>query len=165
MVRKIKPDKNIISLLDAIRKNHSRQIERYTHVTKEEFLSIKQPENDIENDVSAKWYLTNYKTKYLIAAGSILKARRITNAIVYPPSSMMDWHTNSNYEGIRTYYTYTDDEAIFRYVDANGDTQLDYDDIGWTCRMFKIKKDNLLWHSIWTKSERYSFGFMADDIN
>jgi hypothetical protein len=165
MVHKIYPDQDVIKLLKAIVKNHSVLTTPYKKITKEEFLNVKLPTNDVENDFQIKWNLSNYNRKYLIAAGSLLKAKRITNAIIYPPYSMMGWHTNSNYEGIRTYYTYTEDEAVFRYVDSNGDMQLDYDNIGWTRRTFKIQKKNPLWHSIWAKSNRYSFGFMTDDIN
>ena len=165
MVHKIDPDQNVIKLLYAIIKNHSVLTTPYKKITKEEFLNISLPTSDVENDFQIKWHLSNYNRKYLIAAGSLLKARRITNAIIYPSYSMMGWHTNSNYEGIRTYYTYTEDEAVFRYVDSNGDIQLDYDNIGWTRRTFKIQKENPLWHSIWAKTNRYSFGFMTDDID
>lgn len=165
MVNKIEPDENIILLLNAIRKDHSEIVHPYKKVTKKQFLQIKPPVVDIETDSEVKWHLTNYNKKYIAAAGSLLKAICITNSIVYPPHSMMDWHTNSNHEGIRTYYTYTEEEAIFRYVDANGKIKLDYDNVGWTCRTFKIQKDNPLWHSVWTKSKRYSFGFVTNDID
>jgi hypothetical protein len=96
---------------------------------------------------------------YLSAAGKLLNAKRSTNAIIYPGMSCMDWHTNSDVEGTRVYYTKTTGEAIFSYI-KDGVRYNDYDNIGeWTCRSFKIEKENTTWHAVWTEHHRYAFGF------
>ncbi len=162
MVLKVTPHEDVIKLLNAVIGKGTVFRVPYEAVEKNVFFEISPPTIDIPKDEKeVKWAVTGFDQKYLVAAGAILGAKKITNSIVYPPSSMMDWHTNSDLEGIRTYYTYTEGEGIFRYIDSNGNIQLDYDNIGWTCRTFKIQKDNPLWHSIWTEKQRYAFGFMT----
>ncbi len=162
MVLKATPNEDVVKLLSAVMNKGTVFKVPYVTVDKDAFLKISPPTTDIPKDENEiKWAVTGFDQKYLIAAGAILSAKKITNSIVYPPSSMMDWHTNSDLEGIRTYYTYTEGEGIFRYVDSNGNIQLDYDNTGWTCRTFKIQKDKPLWHSIWTEKQRYAFGFMT----
>ena len=160
---KCQPNDNVVKILNHIIDISTYNEFPYTQYTKEEFLSFPVPEKDIDKDYGdSKWHLQGFDPKYLYAAKGLLGAKRVTNSILYPPNSVMHWHTNSNDEGIRVYYTYTEDEAIFMYVDENGQIQLDYDEVGWTCRKFTVQKENLLWHSIWTKSNRYAFGFMID---
>jgi len=104
--------------------------------------------------------VTNESNIYLASASKLLGARCITNAAIYPTKGLMGWHTNSDVEGIRIYYTKTYGEAIFSYI-KDGIRHDDYDNIGaWTCRHFLISKDEPLWHTIWTEKHRYAFGFM-----
>ena len=86
-----------------------------------------------------------------------------TNAMFYAPNSCMGWHTNSDTPGIRTYYTYTEGEAIFRYKDPiTGDICNDFDNVGWTCRSFTIDPNRPLWHTVWSEKLRFAFGFNND---
>lgn len=97
---------------------------------------------------------------YVSAAAKLLGAKLLTNAVIYPANGLMGWHTNSDSEGIRVYYTKTAGEAIFSYI-KDGIRYNDYDEVGtWTCRHFLISKNKPLWHSIWTEKHRYAFGFM-----
>jgi hypothetical protein len=96
----------------------------------------------------------------LVVCAKLIGARRCTNAVLYPEMSIMDWHTNSNDVGTRIYYTLTEGEAIFRYIDFDGIEKEDHDNVGmWTVRSFPISDKNLLWHTIWTEKKRYAFGF------
>ena len=163
MVVKAMIDPRMVLLLNEVKNTSTFDEFPYDKITKEYFIDDPLPTTDVEKGPCQFGLLKDYKPKYMLAAGSILKAKMITNCIHYPPMSVMDWHTNSDLEGTRHYYTYTEGEAIFKYVDENGDVVLDYDDVGWTHRVFKIRKDKPLWHSVWAGSDRYSFGFMTDD--
>ena len=89
-----------------------------------------------------------------------------SNSIVYMPLSYMAWHTNSDLPGLRHYYTYTEGKSVFRYIDPVTKEQVDsVDDIGWTHRTFYVSDKDLLWHTIWTEKERYSFGFISSVDN
>lgn len=96
----------------------------------------------------------------LLSATNLLSAYTCTNAICYAPYSSMPWHTNSDLEGIRTYYIYSKKRSIFRYRNVeNGLIYNDEDNSGWTARTFKINKQEPLWHSIWSEGYRFAFGF------
>jgi hypothetical protein len=125
----------------------------------EYFRSLELPDSEVLKDdkINTK-QLLNKQNKLISAAGHLLGADSCTNAILYPPMSIMSWHTNSDMPGIRTYYTYTEGRAIFRYY-LDGKYYEDEDDIGWTARQFKIDPKAPLWHTIWTEKPRYAFGF------
>jgi hypothetical protein len=92
---------------------------------------------------------------------NILNATTITNSVIYAPNSCMLWHTNSDDPGTRIYYTYSNKLSIFRYIDKDtGQIVDDIDNVGWTARKFDITDEsNPFWHTIWTSSLRFSFGF------
>lgn len=163
MVNKLETDSRIVLLLNEVKNTATFDELPYDRITKEDFISDPLPATDVEKGQCRFGLLKDYKEKYMLAAGSLLKAKLITNCIHYPPMSMMDWHTNSDLEGTRHYYTYTEGEAIFKYINDEGEMILDYDNIGWTHRVFRIRKDKPLWHSVWTSTHRYSFGFMTND--
>jgi len=95
---------------------------------------------------------------------SLLGATAITNSIVYPPNTLMGWHTNNDRGGRRIYYTFTIDESVFLYKDIESSKVIeDFDDKGWTVRSFDIDKRNPFWHSIWSEGIRFSFGFITED--
>ena len=98
--------------------------------------------------------------KHLEKAIDILGSQRSTNCIAYPPNSHMYWHTNSDREGIRTYYTFTVKAGCFIYIHPEtGEMIVDEDQVGWTVRQFEIRKDKPLWHCVWADGVRFSFGF------
>lgn len=129
--------------------------------TWEDFVNQELPTEDIPKIAGDYKLIASLTTnKYLRAAVQLLGADESTNAILYYPQSVMQWHTNSDMVGQRIYYTYTKGPAAFMYINANGERVIDHDNIGWTCRTFDIKgSDNPLWHTVWTQEERYSFGF------
>jgi len=128
-------------------------------IAKEQFMSIAVPSEELHKDSKHEFRgLLNDKQRNTIA--NLFDLGTCTNAMVYPPMSYMEWHTNSDMPGVRTYYTYTEKEAVFRYVDPNtGNIVDDYDNIGWTRRSFTIDPQRPLWHTIWTEGVRFSFGF------
>lgn len=128
--------------------------------TEEQFLERPIPKKDVSTTFSGI-PLRGYDSQ-LDQCREILKAKRVTNSIYYPPKTMLPWHTNSDLEGIRTYYTFSIDGGIFRYKDVEtGEIVSVQDDIGWNVNQFKISKDDLFWHTIWAKGRRFSFGFLS----
>ncbi len=95
------------------------------------------------------------------------KRVQFRNFYYYPPNTMMTWHTNSNAIGTRVYYTLVSGGDIFRYRDPNTKEIIDvYGKDGWNVKRFKIgnTKEDLLWHTIYSKGPRFSFGFnLLDD--
>jgi len=83
-----------------------------------------------------------------------------TNAIIYLPNALMDWHTNSNMTGNRCYITYSYGESVFRYQNVDGEI-VDSHDIPntWQVRRFCIPEDDLLWHTITSNGARIAYGF------
>jgi hypothetical protein len=160
-VLRITPHPIVIKLLDkVIHTAEPLNIPQYNIVTKKDFLDIPIPSIDTPKDLSyIAGTLTGFSTRYLVAAKTILKAQHVRNYRYSYPESCLDWHTDSDFVGTRLYYTYTEEEAIFKYS-SNNSIQLDYDAVGaWTCRSFNIVSDKLLWHSSWNKGLRYVFGF------
>lgn len=158
---RIKPDPTVTKLLDkVIQTANPLVIPEYTKTSKEQFLAIPTPINDIPKDYNyIAGTLDGFSTRYLLAAKTILKAEHVRNYRYSYPESYLDWHTDSDFVGTRIYYTYAEDEAIFKYS-INGTIETDYDAVGqWTCRQFNIVPDKLLWHSVWNKGIRYIFGF------
>ena len=137
-------------------------------VSKESFLEKTIPINhavvkdklDVVKLHNANNIDNNFIHECLEECKSILNASELTNAIMYRPMSEMPWHTDFENPGTRIYYTFTAGEAIFRYRESSGKIIEDYDNAGWTVRMFKAgDTDELLWHSVWTEKPRFSFGF------
>lgn len=84
------------------------------------------------------------------------------NFYYYPPNTMMTWHTNSNVIGTRVYYTMVSGGDIFRYRDPVSKEIIDvHGKDGWNVKRFQIgnTKEDLLWHTIYSKGPRFSFGF------
>ena len=82
----------------------------------------------------------------------------------YKPNYYMGWHNNHGRKGTRLYLTYSDSngKSFFRYRDnKTGDVVTTYDQKGWTIRMFDITDEpgNFYWHSVYSRCNRFSFGF------
>jgi hypothetical protein len=81
-----------------------------------------------------------------------------SNFNIMAASTQMPRHTNSNHKGWRVYYT--KGGGVFKYIDENGEQQVSEDNAeGWTCRRFKIRSRNPLWHSVYARNQRIAFGF------
>jgi hypothetical protein len=91
---------------------------------------------------------------------NILKADSCTNTLYYSKGSFINWHTNSDFPGTRSYIIYTTKPGIFRYKDQKtGNIIDDIDYVGWTQRTFEVDENNLLWHCVYSPSFRFSYGF------
>jgi len=78
----------------------------------------------------------------------------------------MSWHTNCNNPGWRFYLVYNTDEntSFFRYINTDGDMITELEPKGWILNGFYASDcDNKLWHSVYTKTNRFSFGMRIDD--
>jgi hypothetical protein len=129
-------------------------------VTYDRFSSWEVPESDVPNIPTGR-QLVPPDHPDLVSARSALRARDVTNAMVYGPMSAMFWHTNSNRPGTRVYYTFSLGDSVFRYRDPDTmEIREDWDDRGWTTREFDVTETNPLWHSVWTSCTRLSFGFL-----
>lgn len=178
MIQKINISTEITNILETIVNETSflRNIPS-PMLTREDFYRLKIPDYDQQKgifekrdgvDLLSNTYVRHRDTRRYVAllkqVCNLLDYDRCTNAKIYPPMSVLNWHTNSDLPGIRTYYTYSEKEAIFRYRDpATGEIIDDYDNIGWTVRQFTITKDNLFWHAVWSDGPRYSFGFLKSN--
>ena len=90
----------------------------------------------------------------------LLNVDECTNCQFYPKNSFMDWHTNSDNLGIRTYIIYTKVPGIFRYLDPKTNKIIDDEDyVGWTQRTFQVTENPKLWHCVWSPAPRFSYGF------
>jgi hypothetical protein len=161
MFRNIDLNNSVVKILDSIINTCSvADIDR--GISKKEFIDQKLPNTNLDwHDMKEGSFITiiNIKDKKLAACAKLLNATECTNSIMYYSNSFMKWHTNSDNPGKRIYYTYTLGEACFRYIDADGNDIVDYDNIGWTAREFEIPKEGYLWHTIWSNKPRYAFGF------
>lgn len=160
MINLLKPHDDVIRILNKIISEDTTPIIDQG-VTKEQFLSQLLPESNREKDPKENHFPIVYDRSNirLSVCAKLLGADQCTNAILYQPHSMMEWHTNSDNPGTRIYYIYTEGESIFKYIDRQGAEIINRDNIGWTVREFTVPKEELLWHTIWTEKKRYAFGF------
>lgn len=82
---------------------------------------------------------------------------------LYPPGSHMGWHTNSGVPGWRIYINYCEEagNSFIRYRDLDSGEIITLDDNRWNVRVFRIESSRLLWHSIYSDTNRFSFGYMV----
>jgi hypothetical protein len=107
------------------------------------------------------WLSETTSSKFIEPRGNFL----------YPQGGYMGWHTNSDAPGTRVYVAYSPKEhsSYFKYVIRSEDQPpqiiTDWDDVGWTVRIFKPSDNPLhyLWHCIGAiDAPRISFGFMFE---
>ena len=82
----------------------------------------------------------------------------------YPPGSYMGWHTNARVPGWRAYVTYAEvpDRSFFRYAHPEtGEIVTTWDD-GWDLRIFRVDSTAPFWHTVYSGTNRYSFGYQLD---
>lgn len=168
MVQILDPNKQVCQLLEYIISRYAKNIQfnEYKKDTEEEFYSIPLPEKEVIKNTNKGIYHFNDPQVPVILKHCVklINAYECTNAIVYGPQSTMEWHTNSNNIGYRTYYTYTIGKGIFRYKDPkSGEFINSYDNAGWTVRKFKIDREEPLWHTIWAEKLRFAFGFNSNE--
>jgi hypothetical protein len=80
----------------------------------------------------------------------------------YPPGSFMGWHTNSLHPAWRLYVTHAEEpgKSFIRYRDPRSGEIVTSLDQSWDFRLFRISRDTLLWHAVYSETNRFSFGFM-----
>jgi len=81
----------------------------------------------------------------------------------YPAGAFMAWHTNSQVPGWRIYINYaeTEDESFFRYQHPESQKIITLSDKRWNIRIFRITKTQPLWHCVYSKTNRFSLGYMV----
>lgn len=160
-MKQLKPDPEVIAALIPVIKG-SKEIWKVLPnegVTLEDVKATPLPSEDVEKSPNRCFHLLN-GDEHLEKASDILGGQKIRNRLVYPPNSTMGWHTNSDHEGIRTYYSFTVKPGRFIYLHPEtGQMIVDSDQVGWTVRQFEISKDKPLWHCVWADGVRFSFGF------
>lgn len=87
-------------------------------------------------------------------------ASRCSNASIYTPDFLMDWHTNSNHKGRRVYISYSYGDTIFRYKSDAGIKDIIEPKNKWVIKCFTIPTDGLFWHCVATNSYRITLGFV-----
>jgi hypothetical protein len=81
----------------------------------------------------------------------------------YPSGGYMGWHTNSGFPGWRMYISHSEEpgKSFFRYREPRRGDVVTSPDGEWTVRVFRISRDDPLWHAIYSNTNRYSFGYMV----
>jgi hypothetical protein len=84
---------------------------------------------------------------------------------IYPVNGFMGWHTNSDYPCKRVYITVVDDvgKSCFKYLDGD-EVVNDVDDERVIIREFEVSGDPPFWHAVYSKTNRYSFGFRVESF-
>ena len=80
----------------------------------------------------------------------------------YPAGSFMGWHTNSRVPGWRAYLSFAEEpgRSFFRYRHPQSGDIVTLEDTGWDLRIFKLESGMPLWHTVYSDTNRFSFGYM-----
>ena len=86
---------------------------------------------------------------------------QVSGHLFYRPGGYMGWHTNSRVPGWRIYVTYAEEpgKSFFRYRDPDTGTVVTSWDNGWDLRAFETGGRRALWHSVYSGTNRFSFGY------
>jgi len=81
----------------------------------------------------------------------------------YPAGSYMGWHTNSRVPGWRVYINYAEEpgKSFFRYRDPLTKEIVTLHDKEWNLRIFRITSEQPIWHTVYSDTNRFSFGYMV----
>lgn len=97
-----------------------------------------------------------------IILGSRIKSYGLSGRTWYPDNGgYMGWHTNSNNKGFRLYCSFAREpgKSFFRFRHPKTkEIVTSWDKEGWNFRIFRID-DNLLWHSVYSETDRFSIGY------
>jgi hypothetical protein len=79
----------------------------------------------------------------------------------YRPGSVMGWHTNTRVPGWRAYLTWVAEggRSFFRFRDPDSGELVTSWDTGLDLRLFHLSATSPTWHTIWSGTERHSFGY------
>ena len=100
------------------------------------------------------------KIKKLFRLGNVLSVTK-SGHFLYPPGSFMSWHTNSKAPGWRLYINYVEEagKSFFRYRNPETGEIVTSMDQKWNFRLFKIDPKKPFWHTVYSDTNRYSFGY------
>jgi len=81
----------------------------------------------------------------------------------YPPGGYMGWHTNNGLPGWRIYLTHATEpgQSFFRYRDPASGQIITSTDHQWDVRLFKIDPNVVLWHAVYSQTDRFSLGYLV----
>jgi hypothetical protein len=137
--------------------------ERDLYCSEEHFSTISEDRAHADTSYKLNFNvgLTKGLSVYLeeLFPGSLIAA---TGNFYYPPGGYMGWHTNSNFPYKRIYISWSDGKSYFGYRDPETKEFVkDWDNAGVTVREFDCSDDpkDMLWHTVWSDANRYSFGF------
>jgi len=96
---------------------------------------------------------------------------RPSGYLYYPSGGYKEWHTNRfEAPGWRIYFIHTEHDGCsdFKYIDPHTDRVVNRKDRDGIARLFRITDgkhagEPLLWHSIHSQGDRWSFGFHVSD--
>jgi hypothetical protein len=89
----------------------------------------------------------------------------ISGHLWYRPGSLLGWHTNTRVPGWRAYLSWVPEpgRSFFRYRDPHdGEVHTSWD-TGLDLRLFHVSSTDVLWHCVWSGTERHSFGYRLVD--
>jgi len=100
------------------------------------------------------------RARKLFKVGSLFSVTK-SGHFLYPPGGFMSWHTNSSAPGWRLYINYVEepDKSFFRYQNPDTGEIVTSMDKKWNFRLFKIDAKKPFWHTVYSDTNRYSFGF------
>ncbi len=90
-----------------------------------------------------------------------VKALGISGRIWYPFAGYMGWHTNDDNKGWKLYCNHSREghKSFFRYQHPETkEVVTSWDKQGWNFRIFEIIEGQLLWHCIYSETDRISIG-------
>jgi hypothetical protein len=122
-------------------------------------------------DVASNKYLYNFSHEYNLKLIRFLIEHYPNSSIIpsgnfiYPVNGFMGWHTNCDFPCKRVYITVVDEEGKsgFKYLNDKKVVK-DVDDEKIIVREFEVKKDPPFWHSVYSSTNRYSFGFRIEAL-
>jgi hypothetical protein len=89
----------------------------------------------------------------------------ISGHLWYRPGSLLGWHTNTRVPGWRAYLSWAAEpgRSFFRYRDPHDGQVHTSWDTGLDLRLFHVSTTDVLWHCVWSGTERHSFGYRLID--
>jgi hypothetical protein len=112
-----------------------------------------------------RFFVQKYNPKfvYFLQRNFLNSSIILSGNFLYPRNGFMGWHTNADTPYLRCYITYSESgDSYFKYRNPiTKQVITDKDNQGWTIRYFNIsdKKDELLWHCVYSNTNRISMGY------
>lgn len=80
---------------------------------------------------------------------------------LYPPKGYMGWHTNTETPGWRFYVNCSDEpgRSFIRYRNPYSGEIVTSWDKTMSFRLFRVTRENPIWHAVWSGTNRFSLGF------